>query len=400
MNNFETIPQKIYNVLPPELKDACLYFNDLQEREAFLMSALTILGSSLSNYSGTYNGQNIYPTLQLFTVYHQPLQALQAATLLSFQLDKEHMRTYNNEKRSMEADGIKEAPPNWQRLIAVDTNYIHILNMLKDKDGLGLLYNTEGKMIPPIAADEDKTLLLNTAFHNRMLMYHTLVNSQNKCIDNLQLSVWLKGNYKDMQQVIPNNKHKLFPGFCYYIIDDKDTPLLNPFSTDNKTIDIIAPLIPYIFKLYNELVYESNRSFTLNEEKQKLFTKYTEGYTTNQMLIYYRIAMIVTMLQYYEHFKILSRHKELSCTEQALAIAYYICEVLNNHHKVVEEYLSNNGVDIPQQNITIQLTEEEQLAATLYEQGMSLRKIAIELYNDEGKFMKVKRMLARIGRAA
>ncbi len=400
MNNIATISQKIYEALPDPLKSACLYFTDPQERDAFFLSALTIIGSNLSNYSGAINGQDIYPTLQLFTVYQQPLQTLQPSTRLAYQVDQKHMRTYHFEKIGMEEDGEKMTPPNWQRLLAIDINYLHILNTLIERDGLGLLYNTEGKSMPAIAADEDKTLLLYNAFYNHPHMYHTLANGQNKCIDPLQLSVCLRGDHQYLQQVIPNSEHQLFSNFSYYIVTENNTKPADIFDDGSKANKAISPLSDLIFKLHEELIYSNDIIFILKEEEQEKFIEYTEGYTTQQRMVFYRVSMIIAMLQYYNHFKSLSRFKEINGTPYALDVTYHIYKVLNSHQQAVGEYLKEHGIEILPQQVTKHLTETEQLAATLHEQGLSYRKIALELYHDEGKFMKVKRMLTRIGRAA
>lgn len=398
-----TIPQEVYDALPTTLKDACLQFTDLHERDSFFLATMSIIGSAMSQYSGSYKGQEIFPTLQLFTVYHQPLQTLQplqAATLLAYNLEKGHMRAYRMEQMEMQAAGEKANPVNWQKLIPVDSSYFHIVNTIEDKGGLGLLYNIEDKELPLLAAEEDKVRLLYNSFYNHRLLHHSVAGNENICIDNLQLSVWLSGSYEQLQQVVPNKEHCLFNNFCYNIIEGKEVTTDNPFEEGIDIEAVVSALTNDIDEMFYQLVYGNNTRFIVKEAEQQLFIESTNGYTRQQRMVCYRIAMILTMLQYYYHFKTLDKHKEIDCTASAMQMAIYISEVLNEHYKLAEEYLTRNGIDITPVLDKKQLTEEELLVANMHREGISLRKIAVRMYDDEGKFMKVKRMLARMGIAA
>ena len=60
--NFDTplIPNIVYDNLPKLLKEGCDNFSESRERDIFLVGALVLVGSSMPNYSGYYDNQQIY----------------------------------------------------------------------------------------------------------------------------------------------------------------------------------------------------------------------------------------------------------------------------------------------------------------------------------------------------
>ena len=56
------IPDQIYDVLPPTLKEACNVFKG-RERDVFLTSALSVISGGLHNVSGLYANDNSIPKL-------------------------------------------------------------------------------------------------------------------------------------------------------------------------------------------------------------------------------------------------------------------------------------------------------------------------------------------------
>ena len=249
-----TIPQELYEALPDTLKNACMHFSKPQERDVFLLMALTIIGNNFNKYAGIYNGQYIYPTLQLFTVYHQPLQALQTAMLLAYKLDEEHIKDYEFDVRDRKEEGIEEPAINRQRLMPAHTTYMHLVKTLSLKKGLGLLHCTVGEDMPTIPTQADKTALLYKSFYNQSINHHTVTNGQNIYIEQLQLSALLGGSYEKLQQVIPNKQCSLYPNFLYYITEDSSITH-NPFEQTETTDSIIDPFAEHIVDIAGEFMF-------------------------------------------------------------------------------------------------------------------------------------------------
>ena len=56
------IPDQIYDVLPPTLKEACNVFKG-RERDVFFTSALSVISGGLHNVSGLYANDKVFPNL-------------------------------------------------------------------------------------------------------------------------------------------------------------------------------------------------------------------------------------------------------------------------------------------------------------------------------------------------
>jgi len=61
-----TIPQSVYDNLPPILFESCQVFPQERERDVYLTGALAILSGCLPNVSGLYSGSIVYPSLFSF----------------------------------------------------------------------------------------------------------------------------------------------------------------------------------------------------------------------------------------------------------------------------------------------------------------------------------------------
>jgi hypothetical protein len=56
------IPDQIYDILPPTLKEACNVFKG-RERDVFFTSALSVISGGLHNVSGLYANDKVFPNL-------------------------------------------------------------------------------------------------------------------------------------------------------------------------------------------------------------------------------------------------------------------------------------------------------------------------------------------------
>ena len=61
------IPEYIYDVLPPTLKEACNVFKG-REKDVFLTAALSVISGGLHNVYGLYSNDKVFPNLFSFVV--------------------------------------------------------------------------------------------------------------------------------------------------------------------------------------------------------------------------------------------------------------------------------------------------------------------------------------------
>ena len=63
-----TYNDEIFDVLPDILRQGAEAFTDIRERDVFLTGALAILSGFLSNVSGEYSRETVYPNLFAFVI--------------------------------------------------------------------------------------------------------------------------------------------------------------------------------------------------------------------------------------------------------------------------------------------------------------------------------------------
>ena len=158
------IPDQIYDVLPPTLKEACNVFKG-RERDVFFTSALSVISGGLHNVSGLYSNSEIYPNL--FSIIIAPPASGKGVMKYSKQLgdcyhdfllnqSREDLKEYKKEKRvfyskvkkaktdqDIEALIEPEKPKFKMFFIPGNTSSAMITKHLEYNDGMGCICETE-----------------------------------------------------------------------------------------------------------------------------------------------------------------------------------------------------------------------------------------------------------------
>ena len=289
-----------------------------------------------------------------------------------------------------------------QVLIPAATTHNHLVQLLADKQGQALLYESDGSVFPtvPVGGGNGLVQLINNGFYNQPYTYHYITAKKNVHIPQLKPSVLLSGTYDDLLKPIPNKESVLLNCFNFYINDNTNS-FIDPFEEKVSYEEMIGEYYDLIIDLYSETESKDEIIFEMNEEQKRRFVQHyatnLDDTTQHRAITAYRTAMILAMLHTIGMGGAL-KVSSVACSDADLDTALAITDSLIPHRQEVLNYLNDNGraTDIP--TTEAGYTEEQRLIATLHAQGMSLRKIAVELYNDENKFMKVKRTLAAMGR--
>jgi len=158
------IPDYIYDVLPPTLKEACNVFKE-RERDVLFTSALSVISGGLHNVSGLYANDKVFPNL--FSIIIAPPASGKGVMKYSRQLgdcshdfllhqSREDLKEYKNQKRvfnlkvkkaktdqAIEALIEPEKPKSKMFFIPGDTSSAMIVKHLEDNDGMGCICETE-----------------------------------------------------------------------------------------------------------------------------------------------------------------------------------------------------------------------------------------------------------------
>lgn len=431
----DLIPQAVYDKLPRLLREPCSRFTDPEERDIFLFGALGIISGMLPNVQGNYFGAPLGTNLYCFIVgsygtgkgsLKWSYQLGSAVHQFRLQLSKEKQLEYQkamshyHKQQLAYSKGTSETAPqkpdepgHLKLFIPANTTKTAVMQLLKENNGNGIIFETEGDTLADMLRQEYGNFsdVLRKAFHHEPVSFFRRADNEDVDVPRPALSVVLSGTYDQLLRLVPSIDNGLYSRFCYYIIQGTDE-FKNPFnSADADHNRYFEQLSMEYLNLYRQLLFRINPlKFTLPAAQQEQFVKHlsylkeflqTEvsdelNGTANRMgVMCYRIAMILTTLRYYEEKRM---GEELQCNTNDMWSALSITNIISWYARKVYHYLDQYGrkraVNISENKPT---DAERTLCLNLHRTGMSLRKIAVEVFETEGAFMKVKRILKDAG---
>jgi len=432
---YNAIPQKVFTTLPHLLREPCLRFNDREERELFLLGALSVISGMLPNYVGNYFGARLGCNLYSFVIgrYGTGKGALAWAQKLGEAVHNHKLETakqqeadytkdmahYRRQMKLYDKGKLAEPPEEPQMpghlklFIPGNITKTAVMQLLKENDGHGIIFETEGDTLADMLRQDYGNFsdVLRKAFHHEPISFFRRSNNEDVDVPRPALSVILSGTYDQLLKLIPSIDNGLYSRFCFYILEGNDT-FRNPFDKDDFNHGhYLAQSAEEFKQLYLALSYrEDDMKFFLNERQQQRFVSHfahlkewtqstiseeMDGSVNRMAVMCYRIAMILSILRYYRLHKGLNPIG-IPCDDVDLENAITIIDKYGYYTNDVYEYLNKHGRKRAENNSGKEPTDDERLLIyRLHQQNYSLRKIAIEVYDDDRKHMKVKRILKK-----
>lgn len=424
------LPDELYQHIPHLLRDGCMKMSDPKERELFLLGSLTILSGMMPNVTGNYFQKPVAPNLYCFVIgqYGTGKGALTWSRTIGEALHrqlvdkareayKDHhkqMSEYNRKQKLYDKGKLPEPPelpqdaPHYKLYIPANTTKTAVMQLLKENDGRGIIFETEGDTLADMLKQDYGNFsdILRKAYHHEPLSYFRRSNNEDVDIEHPCLSVLLSGTYDQLLRLIPSIENGLFSRFCFYILEGNDT-FRNPFASKQESFaDHFSYMSEQYAKLYQRLSQRSEPlQFLLTQAQEErfvdLFKEYKEGVqevvstdlsgTVNRLgIMCYRIAMIVTILRAFEYDHL--QEQSITCTDDTFKIAEQLTGVLFQYALEVYEYVKINGKGRSKSHSSIS-DEQAKEIWRLHREGYSLRNIAVQVFNDEGKYSTVNRFL-------
>lgn len=432
----DLIPQHVYDTLPKLLKDPCSRFTDPEERDTFLFGALGVISGMLPNVQGHYFGAPLGANLYCFIIgnygtgkgalkwaYQLGNAVHQFRLQLSAEKHKEYQKAmshYHKQQMAYSKGTTEEAPkkpedPGHMKLyIPANTTKTAVMQLLKENNGNGIIFETEGDTLADMLRQEYGNFsdILRKAYHHEPISFFRRANNEDVDVQRPALSVVLSGTYDQLLRLVPSIDNGLYSRFGYYIVQGTDE-FKNPFSdTDANHSRYFDGLSMQYLQLYRQLLFRvTPLQFTLSAERQEQFIKHMSylkefiqthisdelnGAANRMGVMCYRMAMIFTTLRYYEENRL---GETMVCSMQDMHNALRITNILEWYANKVYTYLEQYGRKrvINMQDNTPATDAERLLCLNLHRTGLSLRKIAEEVFEHERHFMKVKRILKDAG---
>lgn len=375
-----TIPQSVYDNLPPILFESCQVFTHDRERDVYLTGALAIISGCLPNVSGLYSGSIVYPSLFSFILapaasgkgalkfakaladkYHDKTLAL---SLDDKKVYEENLSAYKmlKGKNKLEPGQELPMPPKFKVVyIPANTSNAKIMQHLDWNDGRGIICETEADTLGQTFKNEwgSYSDMLRKSFHHEKISKSIKTDGEYIEVNNPQLSIALSGTPKQVYNIIASAEDGLFSRFIFYVFKTEavwldPSPKGNPvnltdyFTTQSK---LVLKLVEFyerdemILHLTDEQWAIFNPFFSSFLEQINTFVSEDALSIVKRLgLILYRFCMIFTAIR---KFTTNDYHKEVYCSDIDFEIALTLTKTYIQHSVIMFTNLPKQGEQGP-----------------------------------------------------
>ena len=233
------IPEDIYDVLPPTLKEACNVFKG-RERDIFFTSALSVISGGLHNISGMYANEIVFPNL--FCLIIAPPASGKGVMKYSKQLgdcyhdfllnqSREKLKEYKKEKRIYELkvkkaktdqaiDALTEPDKPKSKLFFIpgDTSSAMIVKHLVDNEGIGCICETEADALTNALKQEwgGFSNIIRKGFQAEIISQSRKTDLEYSEIKEPKFSLALTGTPNQLDLLITSVQDGLFSRVLFY----------------------------------------------------------------------------------------------------------------------------------------------------------------------------------------
>lgn len=378
--NTPTIPQSVYDNLPPILKQGAEAFSEPRERDTFLTGALAILSGCLPNVIGEYGGRTVYP--HLFSFILAPAASGKGALQSSKELaDKYHeevlknsreqkkeydikMAAYKKTQRFQKKDDntqeeIPEEPPFKVVFIPANTSNAKIIQHLQQNEGTGIICETEADTLGQVFKNDwgSYSDLLRKSFHSEKISISRKTNNEYFEINNPRLAVALSGTPQQVYNIISSAEDGLFSRFVFYVFKTNSKWIdPSPYGSRVNLTEHFAKLAIAVYEMV--LFLDSGKTkIHLTREQWNRFNPIFEEYLSQISafvsedaqsivkrlgLVLYRLCMIFTTIRKYQAQE---QATDIQCLDQDFETALQLVEVYLKHNILMFENLPKQEDD-------------------------------------------------------
>ena len=346
------IPENIYDVLPPPLKEACNVFKG-RERDVFFTSALSVISGGLHNVSGLYSNNKIYPNL--FSIIIAPPASGKGVMKYSKQLgdcyhdfllnqSREDLKEYKKEKRvfdlklkkaktdkEIEALIEPEKPKFKMFFIPGNISSAMITKQLEYNDGMGCICETEADALTNALKQEwgNFSEIIRKGFEAELISQSRKTDLEYIEIKEPKFSLALTGTPNQLDLLMTSVQDGLFSRVLFYSFNAAPiwkTTYTSGLSRSNKEI-----FEDYSAALCDKFKSNATQKFAMTQEQGlKLDNTFRELLIHNTALydedasstikrlglMCYKVAMTLSAIR--------SDNTEITCNEDDFNTALYL----------------------------------------------------------------------------
>ena len=330
-----TLPDSVYQNLPPFLKKLTKHFATDREKDVFLLSSLGVLSSCFPEVRGCYDNNLVASNLFLFI--SAPASAgkgvMNWARRLGEQMHKDCESKYSLAMAEYEAamKAFKEGNQDGQQqplpvkperqlfFIPANTSASKIIQTLKANGNFGVMFDTEADTLSQAIGKEwgGFSDTLRKCFHHESIELQRKMNDEYVSIEKSFLSVVLSGTPDQIRNLMASVENGFFSRFLFY-----DFPLsLNWKNVFDRSVEApdgsFSSAATELLHLASNVSSKANDNgghimFQLSQEQENRFL---EWFSAKQELLHqvfgdqiiaslrrlglitYRIAMILSVIR-------------------------------------------------------------------------------------------------------
>lgn len=357
------IPGLVYDTLPQILKDCLKPLTDNRQQDMFLLSALTVIGGCLENYSGLYDGKNTYPNLYSFVVAPAASgkgvmsNAKRITIKLQDQINEANRKAEQEYKLAMkeyrENDKQEEPSKPVKKILFVPGNSTTaaIVDSFINSHEKLIMFETEADSVASNKGQFNAGFseILRCAFHHEPYATNRKCNDGVMEIKKPKLSIVLSGTANQVINLINSTENGLFSRFMYYAFDESLT--FKNVAPDGQIPDkdkYYEDLSSKFLIFFNDLNKQRTTFSFTNDQWQRFMLKYryitdifnaakhqlkdVNSVITRNAIITFRIAMILTSIRMHESG---NQDQEHLCNEDDFEIALNIADTIFAHSIIV-----------------------------------------------------------------
>lgn len=372
-NNLPTLPDDLFLQLPHFLKGIVDLAENKVERDLLLLGSMVTLSCTMPQVFGIYHQRKVFSNLFLFISakasagkgrlnhcrklvkpIHDDLKRLNEELYAQYELD---MTYYNSNKKKNPDLEKPEKPPLRLLFLPANSSAAGTFQLLKDNDGKGLLFETEGDTLANTFKSDFGNYSdgFRKAFHHEMISYYRKTDREHVELESPCLSAVLSGTPKQVTNLIPSAEDGLFSRFMFYYMDLQPV-WADVFGSNNPICldDVFYQMGKDFYPFYQELKKCSPIQFSLSDTHQtqfndffrQRFLKYTNlkgedyiGTIRRLGLIAFRLSMILSVLRLMESGEI---PETILCEQQDFETALSIADTLMVHAAFIFAQLPEN----------------------------------------------------------
>lgn len=369
------LPEEIYDFLPETIRDFCEPFRDQRDRDIVLLSSLGILSSCFPTVKGVYDNSKVGCNFNLFIsapassgkgamtwsrslgmYIHRSLRERYKVEMTEYQIA---IAKYNSRKTEDQNNSdAPEIPKEKLFYIPANSACSSVIENLDANKTFGVIFDSEGDTLSSTMKNEwgDFSTVIRKSFHHEPISIQRRTNKEIREVEIPHLSLVLSGTPGQISNLFNGVEDGLFSRFLFYDftspIEWKDQFGEGDDMTQN-TFDSLAKRI-FDFWCKNNEISECLVQLTI-EQRSKINAYYNQKLKTlhsfhgddivanvkRTCLVYYRIAMILTVIRYYDaHYNL---PEKIEVSDQDSQVAFLIVNTLLDHLEVVFTRLSISG---------------------------------------------------------